>query len=338
MGELLEMWLKACDSALTGSRESCFCVPWLSKRLEGGFMIPSHDCSFDYQDYLPCDVECCLTSDVRGAAALNAAEQRVVRLYRILLRPFNNEPSALTSEWTDFGFCYCTSSSQRQSLASAYIQLADGRASLSQITSNWERSSLESLMKEKGVDIADLEANSIDFHRPQSETFGIYRLMAEVQHALSGCWCPCFRPACASHSKQESILSRESEGDYGFHGANAWERWQLFNFYSRVFAHPAFDPRAMQESRRDADPKALERYLHGLLPDFRRKIGNMHVADAMFPKLGARVSFPNGRPHCYCVAHTMLMSEGLDATCFDRIKLLTGESGDALADDETDDS
>jgi hypothetical protein len=75
--------------------------------------------------------------------------------------------------------------------------------------------------------------------------------MGEVKHALSGCYCPCFKSACQFRSKYETLLSTESEEDYGFHGANAWERWQLLNFYSHVFAHRDFDARKMQEAKRN---------------------------------------------------------------------------------------
>lgn len=81
----------------------------------------------------------------------------------------------------------------------------------------------------------------------------------------------------------DSSIQQESEGDYGFHGANAWERWQLLNFYSHVFAHRDFDARKMQEAKRNTlNPEALDKYLESLVPDFHRKIGNIYLADGMF--------------------------------------------------------
>lgn len=338
LGDHIRAWLETNDLNLTPSGGECLCIPWFLKQRQESFRIPDLDGPFAYQNYACHDLEGRFTLCSRGPSlgALNAAELKVARLYLTLLRPFNNEPKAWTSEWFDFGFCYCTSDSQRRSLARAYVGLASEGVSLDQIASRWEHSSLGLLMKEKGVDTAGLEANGVYFRAPQFEEFGIYRLMAEVKHALLGCYCLCFRPPCPNHSKHEFLLSKESEGDYGFHGANTWERWQLLNFYSHVFAHPAFDPRAMQEARRNPEPDALEIYLDSLIPDFRRKIWNQYIADVMFPKLRARVSFPQGRPHCGCVNHTVLISEGLDSACFYRIRLLRGESVDDVTDGETD--
>jgi hypothetical protein len=180
-------------------------------------------------------------------------------------------------------------------------------------------------MKSQGIDISLFESNGIYFQQPPVDEFGIYRLMAEVRHALSGCYCPCFRSACQFHSKYETLLSKESEGDYGFHGANAWERWQLLNFYSYVFAHPDFNACKMQEAKRNLNPEALDEYLNSVVPDFRRKIRNEYLADAMFPKLRARVTFPNGRPQCDCVIHSTLTSEGLDLRTLWRISLMQGK-------------
>jgi hypothetical protein len=133
--------------------------------------------------------------------------------------------------------------------------------------------------------------------------------MAEVSHTLSGRFCNCFRPQGPCHPKHETHLSRESDCEYGFHGTNAWERWQLLNFYNHVFQHPRFDARQMQQAKRDL---ALERYLDALVPNFRRKMGHMYLADAMFPKFRGNLGFSDGRPLCYCIVHDAAASEGLD--------------------------
>lgn len=112
--------------------------------------------------------------------------------------------------------------------------------------------------------------------------------------------------------KFETHLSRESDGDYGFHGTNTWERWQLFNFYKHVFGHQDFDARKMQEAKRHPDKDKLDQYLDSLVPDFQKKIVNMVLGDIMFPKLKAGVKFPNGRPPCWCVMHNTVAPEGLD--------------------------
>ncbi|AEO64587.1 uncharacterized protein THITE_2110883 [Thermothielavioides terrestris NRRL 8126] len=150
---------------------------------------------------------------------------------------------------------------------------------------------------------------------------GIYRLIAEVSHALSGCFCACFQQQRHDSAEQrmycrgdkfETHLSQESAGDYGFHGASPWERWQLLNFYRHVFRQPRFDAREMLAARRDAaDPGALEDYLDCLLPGFRRQMANFVLADAMFPRLRVRVRFPDGRPYCSCVVHETYRPPGL---------------------------
>jgi len=214
---------------------------------------------------------------------------------------------------------------QREALAAAYLELAENGTPLDQIAKSWETSSLRHLMKSQGIDISLFESNGIHFQQPPVDEFGIYRLMAEVKHALSGCYCRCLRSACQFHSKYETLLSKETEGDYGFHGANAWERWQLLNFFSHVFAHPDFDARKMQEAKRNLSADALDEYLDSLVPGFRRKMGNEYLADAMFPKLRARVTFPHSRPPCDCIIHTTLTSEGLDLRTFSRISLMRGK-------------
>jgi hypothetical protein len=172
-------------------------------------------------------------------------------------------------------------------------------------------------MQSKGIDITPFGAS---LKKPSVDEFGIYRLMAEVKHALSGHYCRCFIRACQHHSKHETHLSKESEGDYGFHGVNPWERWQLLNFYSDIFAHPNFDAQKMQDARRNDDAEALERYLDTLVPNCRNKIRNVYLADGLFPKFRAKLIFRDGlRPPCLCVVHSTLTSEGLDELTLFRI-------------------
>jgi hypothetical protein len=157
-----------------------------------------------------------------------------------------------------------------------------------------------------------LEANGIPFHRPNRKERGIYRLIAEVNHTLSGRFCYCFMSKSYCHPKFETHLSRESDGDYGFHETNTWERWQLLNFYKHVFSRPSFDAWKMQEAKRHSNRDKLNQYLDSLVPNFKKKIGNRALGDAMFPKLEARVRFPHGRPECYCVMHNTIALKGLN--------------------------
>ena len=88
--------------------------------------------------------------------------------------------------------------------------------------------------------------------------------------------------------------------------------WQLLNFYNHVFKHPDFDPRKMLQAKRSEDKEALEVYLDRLVPNFRKNIGNIYLADAMFPRLKNRIEFRSGRMACYCVLHDTVAPEGLD--------------------------
>ncbi|KAK5214942.1 hypothetical protein LTR96_011629, partial [Exophiala xenobiotica] len=255
-------------------------------------------------------------------SVLSDSEKSVASLYTVLLRDFNNIPDAYSAEWIEFGFCYCVSITQREALAAAYLKLAENGTPLNQIASAWDTSSLRHLMESQGIDISLLVSDTIWSQQPSVDEFGIYRLMTEVKHALSGYHCPCFWSACQSHSKYETLLSKESEVDYGFHGVNTWERWQLLNFYSYVFTHPEFDAHKMQEAKRSLNLEALDEYLDSLVPGFRRKIGNEVLADAMFPKLRARATLPRGRPPCDCIIHSTFVSEGLDLRALLRISLM----------------
>jgi hypothetical protein len=117
--------------------------------------------------------------------------------------------------------------------AKLYLQFVESGAS---IDDAYESGSLSVLMKSRGLDLLFFEANRILFHYPNREERGIYHLIAEVNHTLSGHFCNCVMSKSYCHPKFETHLSRESGGDYEFHGTNTWERWQLPNFYKHVFS------------------------------------------------------------------------------------------------------
>lgn len=197
-------------------------------------------------------------------------------------------------------------------LAKFYLQLVKSVASIDDIARAYESESLSALMKSRDLDLSFFEANGILFHRPGVEELGIYRLIAEINHTLSGRFCYCFMSKLNCHPKFETHLSIESDGDYGFHGTNTWERWQLLNFYKYVFDRPSFNAREMQEAKRNSDRDKLGQYLDSLVPDFQKNIWNRVLGNMMFPKLKASVRFPHGRPKCYCVIHNTIAPEGLN--------------------------
>lgn len=245
-------------------------------------------------------------------SVLSIPEHIVRLLYLILLRDFNNIPNIGDPEWIMFGFCYCTSRAQMELLAKAYIQLAT-HTSLNQIATAWESDTLLDLMATKGIAISTLVSDGIYPRQPSPETIGIYRLMSEVSHGLSGCPnCSCKNAVCEFRSKDEPLLCKETEVDYGFHSVNTWERWRLLNFYSDLFANPKFNPQKMQEAKRHPDVQALETYIESLVPGFRRLLWNEHLTDGMFPKLDSRLKFQGDCPSCTCFIHKLPVSEGMD--------------------------
>lgn len=314
LGDFVEAWAQIYQASNEDASSDHHCIQWFLERRATGFDVPNWEGQYMYQVFGVHDAWHAFS--VRSAAEdptrLSLDESAVISLYAHLFRSFNNVPDVHSSEWTNFGFCFCTNSDQRKSLAKAYLELANSGASLGEVAHAWATSSLSQLMKARGMDLSFFEANGIRFQRPDADEFGIYRLIAEVSHTLSGGFCNCFRLKDHCHPKYETHLSLESDGDYGFHGTNAWERWQLLNFYNHVFQHPGFDARKMQQAKRDPDHETLERYLDSLVPNFGLKMGNIYLADAIFPKLRGKVQFPHGRPHCYCVVHDAVASEGLD--------------------------
>ncbi|KAJ5371714.1 hypothetical protein N7517_003720 [Penicillium concentricum] len=230
----------------------------------------------------------------------------------ILFRDINNIPNVDDPEWVRFGFCYCRNRAQMQLLARAYMQLAT-HASLNDIATAWKSGTLLELMATKDISISSLVSEGIYLRQPSPETVGIYRLMSEVSHGLSGCpICQCKNARCQFHSKDERFLRKESEADYGFLSVNTWERWRLLSFYSDLFSNPKFNPQKMQEAKRDPDPQTLETYIESLVLGFRRTIWNEHLTDGMFPKLGPRLKFLGPHPYCECFIHNLPLSEGVE--------------------------
>jgi hypothetical protein len=291
----------------------CPCFKWFLGRRSTGFDIPNWKESYAYQILGLRRAEHVLSLELRDddVEPLSAAEREILSLYSVLFRGFNNIPNPLHLKWFNFGFCFCTNHGQRRRLAKLYLQLVESGASIDDIARAYESESLSVLRRSRGLGISFFEENGILFHRPNLEERGIYRLIAEVNHTLSGHFCYCFlqKPYC--HPRFETHLSGESDGDYGFHGTHTWERWQLLNFYKHVFRHPSFDARKMQEAKRHSDNDKLNQYLDSLVPDFQ-KIWNRVLGDAMFPKLKACVRFPHGRPECCCVMHNTIAPEGLN--------------------------
>ncbi|KAJ4175306.1 hypothetical protein NW754_002310 [Fusarium falciforme] len=171
-------------------------------------------------------------------------------------------------------------------------------------------------MESKKVDISTLLGQGIFPGPPGPHEVGAYRLVAEVHHALSGRFCSCFR-RCACPSgfdffKNESNISIESEIQFGFHGTEAWERWQLLNFYAHVFSLPTFDLREMQAA---TEKGCLEKYLEGLIPDFRRRIYCKYRTSLMFPRLGAKLTLRDSDQEVhladYSVMHDVVHPLGL---------------------------
>lgn len=294
--------------AQTNSQD-CSCFPWfLSLYQSRSFDIPNHDGQYLYQFWAIEKLEKAFSID--HGTVLSGPEHVVWHLYKTLLRDFNNIPNIGDPEWIRFGFCYCTSRAHMELLAKAYIQLST-HASLHQIATAWESDTLHDLMVAKGISISALVSDGIYPRQPSPETMGIYRFMSEVAHGLSGCpSCPCKNARCKFHSKDEPLLCQESEVNYGFHSVNTWERWQLLNFYSDLFANPKFNPQKMQEATRHSDALALDKYIESLVPGFHQIIWNEHMTDGMFPKLTSRLKFKGVQPSCECFIHKIPVSEG----------------------------
>jgi hypothetical protein len=325
IGALVDLWAKE------HVQQDVACIGWIlgERRLPETFRIPEWDRDYAYQWQGIARANYTLSRYPNEIASSLSDEERIVlRLYMRLLRPFNNIPGPYSPEWIVFGFVNCKTFSQRYALAEAYRNLASKGASLEAIARAWKTSTIPALLRHHQIEVPDLQLERLDV-----DGFGTYRITMEVHHALSGVYCACFRPKNDQrcHPRHETHLSRQSDSEYGFHGTNAWERWQLLNFYRFVFKHPAFDAEAMQRAKIQGRV-AFEDYLEGIVPNYQRKIANWILADAISPKLGARLEIHGGDGtfHCECVLHHVWAPEGLDSLTKHRIAMLieekTGES------------
>jgi hypothetical protein len=290
--------------------EDCGCFPWFLNLYRSGiFNIPNHDRVYLHQHWGIYERERIFPIDPESI--LSRPELHVSSLYNVLFRDFNNIPNAGDPEWIRFGFCYCKTREQKKLLAKAYIQLA-AQTSLRQIATAWESNSLLELMSTKFVDTSPLASKKIHPGQPSPKAIGIYRLMSEVLHSLSGCSvCQFMNAVCPLHEKHESFLCKESEGNYGFHAVNTWERWKLLTFYAHLFSLPEFDPRKMQEARHHSDKQELDRYIESMVPNYRGEMVNEHMTDAMFPKVNSGLEIHGEYHPCECFIHNVPMSKGI---------------------------
>lgn len=175
----------------------CPCFTWfLHRRSFVDCVIPNWAGDFAYQAAALRRLEHALSIEERDddVHPLSISEREVLTLYSILFRDFNNIPGPLTSKWLKFGFCFCTNRGQSMEVAKLYVQLAKCGASLEEIARAYEEKTLPILMRRRGLNISTFQAKGIAFHRPDLEELGIYRLIAEVNHTLSGRFCYCHLP------------------------------------------------------------------------------------------------------------------------------------------------
>lgn len=182
-GELLHCWIEAGAAHRPHRNEGEACFSWFStKRAKGLLSLPSGYNYYAYHDRAIQMLGHCFHSRFESAAVtpFTESEKSILSLYSILFREFNNLPSACNSEWISFGFCYCTNHEQQTALAVAYGKLALSGTPLDEIAHAWKTPSLANLMRDRGIEVTQLESNGIQFHRPPAEELGIYRLMMEV--------------------------------------------------------------------------------------------------------------------------------------------------------------
>lgn len=197
-------------------------------------------------------------------------------------------PDVYSPSWMDFGFCSCKSFAQRSQLAKQYLLLAK-KATFDELVSAYKKSSLANLMRIHGIDISELEKQGVQFHKPLPGEDSGYRLMIGVELALSGRFCACFQ----MEESQDCNVSFDTHKDFecevnfGFHGTNTWERWQLLNFYQHLSRLPDFDAQRMAEAKKKDE---LEEYLDGPVPNMMRKLHDEHRTHLIFPRLKYRMS------------------------------------------------
>ncbi|KAH0282463.1 hypothetical protein KCU62_g9701, partial [Aureobasidium sp. EXF-3399] len=252
---------------------------------------------------------------------LDTSQTDVLDLYLSIQPSIGLIPDSTSSSWIKFGFCYCKSFSQRKELAQKYLTLALSQATFDDIVSAYEASCLGDLMRAHSIDISHLENQGVRLYRPPPREYSIYRLMIEVEHALSGRFCSCFRlrEGRDCHAYYETHIDLESAVTFGFHQANSWERWQLLNFYKHLFQSPSFNAQLMAKATEDPDLGSLEDYFDSVVPDMRMKLWDKHRANILFPRLRDRLRGwdRDGRPimhhHlvCRCKEHDVLEPPGI---------------------------
>jgi hypothetical protein len=110
LGHFIEGWVTLQISQ--SQNHECGCFQWfLSERRSGILNIPSFGDMFFHQVWAILELQKIFS--VNEDTDLSASEYFVMCLYRILLRDFNNFPNTGDAEWIRFGFCYCTTRSQR---------------------------------------------------------------------------------------------------------------------------------------------------------------------------------------------------------------------------------
>ena len=271
LSDFIELFIKKQTEQDKISHKICSCFPWFLDRRKSDFDIPNYSGGFLYQMFGTLKMETAFSTSGNDIAwdKLSQSERSVASLYAILLRDFNNIPDMKSSEWLRFGFCYCRSDAENAGLATAYLRLVKQSVSLYEIANAWENKTLGILLSNNEIDVSSFANGNFRPCKTPASDIGIYQLMLEVNHAISGQFCECYTPKLGGITKHETHLSKESEGDYGFLDTNSWERWRLFNFYQYVFTQPRFDPVEMQNAKRSADTDSLDRYLESLVPGFR---------------------------------------------------------------------
>ncbi|KAI0474924.1 hypothetical protein GGR56DRAFT_643744 [Xylariaceae sp. FL0804] len=306
---------------LKNPQSTCSCEPWfLDVRSSDLFPIPSAS-DQPYRWSHAIKTALASLSGIHDKRALTRSEAEVLKLFIRIQPTLGQLPDIKTSTWINFGFCYCTTHSQRQELANVYRCLAKSDATFNDIVLAYDDSAIDELMVAHGIDISALRRQGIAFTKPPASEYPVFRLMVGVDHALSGQHCNCFivKNDWSCHIYYESHFDIEVDVGYGFHLSTPWERWQLLNFYRSLFRHPEFDFRAMAAAKNKKERGSLERYIDTLVPDMRKKLyANDRLGNhLLFPNLDGRIEVKYeaaGEPHahisCDCSIHDVGSAAG----------------------------
>ncbi|KAI0513281.1 hypothetical protein F5B22DRAFT_637225 [Xylaria bambusicola] len=333
LGEFLKNFcqLERRVAEITG-KDECTCVTWFLERRtsEEAFPIPGIETEpyGIWDTAVSCAIQSLqLTERVENGPMFNKSQSDVFRLYVAIPPYVQRFPDVRSSLWTKFGFCYCRTFEQRQSLATSYWNLL-AVSTFDEIVAAYQTATLFDLMQRHGIGTPPRVQETRPIEDMDSED-GIFRLMIGVEHALSGNFCNCFQydPSWRCRSYFETHLDREADGNFGFHMRSSWERWQLLNFYKYVFALPDFDPGEMAKARQDVDPKRLEKYLDTLVPDAKTKLIDRYRFNPFFPRFEGRVSVvtqdrqrvPGWHRGCGCKIHDVLGPPGLSYRVYDPV-------------------